>query len=576
MTRFLSTLLLASILFALACKKTEPPPEPQPSAAGFDGPAELPRTEMKTSIADTPAANPVKTVAAAANLQTALTSAQCGDHYTVDPKNNYTGSLKLPTRTDCTAANWIVIESAGPLPAEGTRITREQCALLPTITLNGSSASVQGGTYVRLVGFNITRAATLAGNIYNMVFPAANNLKAHHLVFDRVCVHGTPVTETVRGFLLNNITDFALVDSQVFEMHCLALAGTCTDSQALAGGMSQLIQDGNFKIENNGLEAGAETILFGGGGARFTPTDITVRRNTMSKPDSWNRGEPSYQPVKGNAWIVKNLFELKNAQRVLIENNRMENTWGGFSQIGYALLLTPKNQNGQCPVCAVLDVTFRNNHISKAGQAWQLAIAPDGTGQYWAKDGGRWTLRNNLVDGLQYPTCDQCGHWLQQFSSGYTPSNTATPVLHDVTIDANQLQVSPSNLPRPGAGGYGFLLIGGPPANSLGIPQITNFVYTNNVVYSGNYPVWSTGGTASVNCATPNNLVDYAVTWKACFTGNSPFTGNVIMAREAGKNIKWPEGNLVTSTAGPGLKVINAGLPAANVQSSPADYVDEQ
>ena len=33
----------------------------------------------------------------------------------------------------------------------------------------------------------------------------------------------------------------------------------------------------------------------------------------------------------------KNLFELKNAQRVLFEGNILENSWGGFSQRGFAI-----------------------------------------------------------------------------------------------------------------------------------------------------------------------------------------------------------------------------------------------
>jgi len=62
--------------------------------------------------------------------------------------------------------------------------------------------------------------------------------------------------------------------------------------------------------------------------------------------------------LDGNPFIVKNLFELKNAQRVLFEGNVAEYTWGGFTQAGYALMLTPKNQAGTdgsnlCPACVV-------------------------------------------------------------------------------------------------------------------------------------------------------------------------------------------------------------------------------
>ena len=44
---------------------------------------------------------------------------------------------------------------------------------------------------------------------------------------------------------------------------------------------------GPYKIINNFMEAGAETILFGGGPAKFAPTDIEIRRNHMFKPLTW-------------------------------------------------------------------------------------------------------------------------------------------------------------------------------------------------------------------------------------------------------------------------------------------------
>lgn len=56
-------------------------------------------------------------------------------------------------------------------------------------------------------------------------------------------------------------------------------------------------------------------------------------------------------------WAVKNLFELKNARRVTIEFHVFENNWAN-AQMGYAILFTPRNQNGGCNWCVVEDVTF--------------------------------------------------------------------------------------------------------------------------------------------------------------------------------------------------------------------------
>ena len=66
-------------------------------------------------------------------------------------------------------------------------------------------------------------------------------------------------------------------------------------------------------------------------------------------------------PTGGTKWTVKNLFELKNAQRVTLEGNIFENCWGA-GQSGYALMLTPRN-SGSAPWTRVRNVTFRNNIV---------------------------------------------------------------------------------------------------------------------------------------------------------------------------------------------------------------------
>ena len=64
----------------------------------------------------------------------------------------------------------------------------------------------------------------------------------------------------------------------------------------------------------------------------------------------------------GIPWTVKNLFELKNARRVLIEGNLFENNWV-HAQNGTGILFTVRNQGGKAPWCAVQDVTMINNRL---------------------------------------------------------------------------------------------------------------------------------------------------------------------------------------------------------------------
>jgi hypothetical protein len=120
---------------------------------------------------------------------------------------------------------------------------------------------------------------------------------------------------------------------------------------------------GPFKIVNNYLEGAGENVMFGGGGVRIIPelgpSDIEIRHNHFLKPLSCKVEDTSYE---GTAWMVKNLFELKNARRVLIEGNLFEYNWAQ-AQTGFAILFTVRNQNGSAPWSVVEDVTFRNNVV---------------------------------------------------------------------------------------------------------------------------------------------------------------------------------------------------------------------
>lgn len=98
-------------------------------------------------------------------------------------------------------------------------------------------------------------------------------------------------------------------------------------------------------------------------------------------------------PASGTLWSVKNLLELKNAQRVVIDGNTFEHSWLA-SQKGYAILLSPRNQDGGASWVAVRDVTLTNNIIRHAGGA--INILGDDY-DHPSQRTSRITIRNNLV-----------------------------------------------------------------------------------------------------------------------------------------------------------------------------------
>jgi hypothetical protein len=130
------------------------------------------------------------------------------------------------------------------------------------------------------------------------------------------------------------------------------------DSQAIAGWRGP----GPFKIANNYLEGAGENIMFGGADPsipNLVPSDIEIRRNHFVKPLSWKIGDPSYA---GTPWAIKNLFELKNARRVLVEGNLFEHNWV-HAQNGFAILFTVRTEVDVAPWAVVEDVTFANNVV---------------------------------------------------------------------------------------------------------------------------------------------------------------------------------------------------------------------
>ncbi len=101
------------------------------TSSSFDGPAELPRVYLNTTLADTPAPGSTINVAANGDLQGALNSASCGDTIelqagaTFNSGGTFGGPYTLPAKS-CDDQHWIIVRTSAPdfsLPTEGTRMT---------------------------------------------------------------------------------------------------------------------------------------------------------------------------------------------------------------------------------------------------------------------------------------------------------------------------------------------------------------------------------------------------------------------------------------------------------------------
>lgn len=213
-----------------------------------------------------------------------------------------------------------------------------------------------------------------------------------------------------------------------------------------------------------------KNLIFGGDlssylnpdGTRYelVPSDIEIRNNYFYKPLSWKIGHPSFA---GYAWVVKNLFELKNAQRVVIDGNIFENNWR-MGQVGDAILFTPRTENGLMPWARVQDVQFTNNIVRHTASAFQISGRDDN--QQTVID-NRITIRNNLFEDVASVTwCGSdctAGNFLRIDATSNVRVDHNT-FFHDGSIAA------PGNRPN------------------------TGFVYTNNLSQRGSNGVFATEG----------------------------------------------------------------------------------
>jgi hypothetical protein len=516
------------------------------TTGNVDGPAELPRVYIQSSLADTPATGAVTLVPQGGNLQTALNNANCGDTIQLQAGATFTGIFTFPAKS-CSDSNWIIVRTSASdsaLPPEGTRLMpcyagirslpgrpSFPCATTQNVTAklmmsategSGPILFASGANHYRLIGLEVTRQQG-SPIVYNLASIQPPTGTMDHIVFDRVWMHGTAQDETNRGVYLGGGTYVSIVDSFFTDFHCISISGACGDAQAILGGLGSNPM-GPYQILDNFLEASGENILFGGGGATLAPADIEIRRNHMFKPLTWMKGQPGYVGgTNGNPFVVKNLFELKNAQRVLLDGNIMEDSWGGFSQVGFGILLTPRNQgNGKggnlCPDCQVTDVTIRNGTISHVGAGVQIANPVDGIGVPLA--GERYSIHDLIIDdidGVKYNGPSE----FAQVSVG-----AGAPIVESVTI--NHVTAFPSSF---------LFIIGDPTAITS---KMANFVFTNNIVNAGRYPVWSSGGGGSANCAAHDVPL---TTFNACFNPYTFSTNAIIVSPKSFPGSTWPAGN---------------------------------
>jgi hypothetical protein len=410
-------------------------------------------------------------VRAGDDLQAALDRARPGDTLLLEPGATFTGNFVLPAKEE--GSRPIVIRSAAEdrrLPGAGDRVAPDHSPLLPKLASPNSSPVLSTAPGTR--GWRML-AIEFVGNGGGDVITLGDGSSAQNdldevpgdILLDRVLIRGDLAKGQKRGIALNSANTI-IRNSYIADIKLIG-----QESQAIAGWNGP----GPFVIENNFLEAAGVNVIFGGTDPAISglvPTDITIRRNVISKNVDWRKSR----------WTVKNLLELKNARRVVIEGNRLENCWSA-AQVGFAVVFTVRNSGGRAPWATIEDVVFRNNVVRHSAGAINI-LRFDNTAE--SQTASRISIENNLFEDINHRQWGGNGFFLQ---IGNSPS--------DVTVDHNTVLHTGNLIAAYGRSG----------GTVLPIPR---FRFTNNLAAHNAYGIHGSGtgvGMAAINAYFPDGVI---------------------------------------------------------------------
>lgn len=309
-----------------------------------------------TISAVVPASAASRLVSAGEDLQNALNQAQGGDTITLAAGATFKGNFVLPPNP---SGQWITIQSSmmSSLPGAWGRVAPQLANLMPKIVTPNAGAALiipSGSNYYRIQGIEFSVEPWVYVNDLieaGTVTETSISELPHHLVFDRNYVHGDPNSGGKRGLALNS--GMTVVQNSYFK----DFLSDWQDTQAICGWNGI----GPFTIKNNHLEAAGEIVAFGGATPSIpglVPSDIMISNNEFYKPMSWWYFGKNY--IEKNV-RAKNHLELKNAQKVTIQNNTFTNNYVGADQLGFMLVLGVRDEGGLVPWATVSNVTVKNN-----------------------------------------------------------------------------------------------------------------------------------------------------------------------------------------------------------------------
>ena len=344
-------------------------------------------------------------VSPASALQTAITAAINADgthkgQTLVVPAGVTYSAIVTPQTV---GTGWTRIVSGGSsLPAAGTRVSPSNAGQMFKVQSSGLSPG-GSGTALAVEIPDGSPGWWFIG--MECEHPNSNNqtglvsVNDSRTIFERCYFHGKSTAVNLRRCLRVFVGDFQIWDSWLSDAKELG-----ADSQAIylnTFGTGPKYQ--RFHIENCYLSGAGENVLLNDQDAGSVLFDVTLSKNHFFKPLSWHRfledgsANSSWDGVVGGTgqpWVVKNLLEVKWADRVLVEGNTFENMWLG-AQDGTAVLVYSN-------VSSTVNQTTRNiriqhNELIRVGHAFSTSWGTGGGGNLPGNIGEKVAILNNRV-----------------------------------------------------------------------------------------------------------------------------------------------------------------------------------
>ncbi|MGA8838319.1 MAG: hypothetical protein WCF74_00280 [Candidatus Sulfotelmatobacter sp.] len=386
-----------------------------------------------------------------------------------------------------------------------------------------------------------------------------------HIHFRKVWSHGDWTTlsaganEVTTGILLG-CEYCSIVDSQVSQ-----ILRPGSEGHALGAAWG-----GQLKIDHNWLEGGSSGFFIGG--FTYAPTisglvpgqDVELRRNRFTFPYTWLGETDSTCGTKGNGtvphtnpyWgcttstsyslVRKNVWEIKEGQRLLVSGNIFENSDGSGGQSGPIHDFNVRNSSATTYAgsnnyqSVISDVTYQNNIARNSCEGFEI----DSSGSTLGNGGGvsfiptRFSFANDLLYNVSAtnPGCAIAGAAsvgiyldsnLQQWKGTITENSAGTQATFVATcsIDGGDCPAGP-----PSIGFQVFDINPGDAVSISGCTAVTAFNVPTQVRAS--YTVPAGIGPLATSATAPASLtVTYPWTVTANAVDNS---GNCILTKGQG------------------------------------------